>query len=87
VRQAQAYRWVFFGLLAFIAVMVSAVGTRAAEPWADARRTPLTHSLCRHVVTTGRPLVLTDARQDPLTRASPAVPGLGVVGYAGMLFE
>ncbi|MFJ7967701.1 GAF domain-containing SpoIIE family protein phosphatase [Streptomyces sp. NPDC096324] len=55
-----------------------------AEPWADTRWTPLTHALSRHVVTTGRPLVLTDARLDPLTCASPAVPDLGVVGCAGM---
>ncbi|WP_326783611.1 GAF domain-containing SpoIIE family protein phosphatase [Streptomyces sp. NBC_00151] len=55
-----------------------------SEPWADTRETPLSHSLCRHVVTSGRPLVLTDARQDPLTCASPAVPDLGVIGYAGM---
>ncbi|MFI0968141.1 GAF domain-containing SpoIIE family protein phosphatase [Streptomyces sp. NPDC021080] len=55
-----------------------------SEAWANARRTPLTHSLCRHIVTTGRPLVLTDARQDPLTRSNPAVPDLGVIGYAGM---
>lgn len=55
-----------------------------AEPWAQSRQTPLTHSLCRHVVTTGRPLVLADARQDPLTCANPAIPDLGVIAYAGM---
>ncbi|WP_225860886.1 GAF domain-containing SpoIIE family protein phosphatase [Streptomyces triticiradicis] len=55
-----------------------------AEPWADTRRTPLTHSLCRHVVTTGRPLVLPDARRNPLTSTSPAIPDLGIIGYAGM---
>ncbi|WP_078943356.1 SpoIIE family protein phosphatase [Streptomyces aureus] len=55
-----------------------------AAPWADARRAPLTHSLCRHVVTSGRPLVVTDARENPLTSTSAAIPDLGVVGYAGM---
>ncbi|MFJ8251271.1 GAF domain-containing SpoIIE family protein phosphatase [Streptomyces sp. NPDC094466] len=55
-----------------------------AEPWAGKRETPLTHSLCQHVVTEGRPLVLTDAREDARTCDSLAIPGLGVVGYAGM---
>ncbi|MFC8224977.1 GAF domain-containing SpoIIE family protein phosphatase [Streptomyces sp. NPDC057287] len=54
------------------------------EPWARERQTPLTHSLCRHVVAEGRPLVLTDAREDARTCESLAIPDLGVVGYAGM---
>ncbi|MDJ1645296.1 GAF domain-containing SpoIIE family protein phosphatase [Streptomyces pakalii] len=55
-----------------------------AEPWAGRRETPLTHSLCQHVVAEGRPLVLTDAREDARTCDSLAIPDLGVVGYAGM---
>ncbi|MGW4361236.1 GAF domain-containing SpoIIE family protein phosphatase [Streptomyces californicus] len=55
-----------------------------ADPWAESRQTPLTHSLCQHVVAEGRPLVLTDAREDTRTCASLAIPDLGVVGYAGM---
>lgn len=55
-----------------------------AEPWATSRQTPLTHSLCRHVVTGREPLVVTDAREDPCTRDSPAVPDLDVIAYAGM---
>ncbi|ARF60561.1 hypothetical protein B1H20_03525 [Streptomyces violaceoruber] len=55
-----------------------------AGPWAESRQTPLTHSLCRHVVAEGRPLVLTDAREDARTVTSLAIPDLGVVGYAGM---
>ncbi|WP_107451550.1 SpoIIE family protein phosphatase [Actinacidiphila rubida] len=54
------------------------------EPWAERRQTPLTHSLCRHVVASGRPLVLAEAREDTLTCDSLAIPDLGVVGYAGM---
>ncbi|MFF5393112.1 GAF domain-containing SpoIIE family protein phosphatase [Streptomyces sp. NPDC013012] len=54
------------------------------EPWAQARQTPLTHSLCQHVVASGEPLVLADAREEPLTCGSLAIPDLGVVGYAGM---
>ncbi|WP_234352298.1 MULTISPECIES: GAF domain-containing SpoIIE family protein phosphatase [unclassified Streptomyces] len=54
------------------------------EPWAEARQTPLTHSLCQHVVASGEPLVLADAREEPLTCGSLAIPDLGVVAYAGM---
>ncbi|MFI5721484.1 GAF domain-containing SpoIIE family protein phosphatase [Streptomyces cyaneofuscatus] len=55
-----------------------------ADPWAESRQTPLTHSLCQHVVAEARPLVLTDAREDARTCESLAIPDLGVVGYAGM---
>src|SRR5688500_4721081 len=36
------------------------------EPWASMRQTPLTHSFCQHAVMTGRPLIINDARADPL---------------------
>ncbi|WP_245179927.1 GAF domain-containing SpoIIE family protein phosphatase [Streptomyces montanisoli] len=55
-----------------------------AEPWASSRETPLSHSLCRHVVDSGRPLVLPDARVDVELCTSPAIPDLGVIAYAGM---
>jgi GAF domain-containing protein len=55
-----------------------------AEPWATSRQTPLTHSLCQHVTTSGRPLVLADVRRDERTRSSLAISDLGVVAYAGM---
>ena len=54
------------------------------QPWATARCTPLSHSFCRHVVTSRAPLVITDARAHELTAGSPAVTELGVVAYAGM---
>ncbi|MCI2236944.1 SpoIIE family protein phosphatase [Paenibacillus sp. TRM 82003] len=53
------------------------------EPWQSRRATPLTHSLCRHVVTSGGTFTVADARQDPLTADSLAIPDLGVVAYAG----
>ncbi|MFD6496704.1 hypothetical protein ACFV99_12830 [Streptomyces sp. NPDC059944] len=31
------------------------------DPWASARQTPLSHSLCRHPVADGRPFVVGDA--------------------------
>ena len=55
-----------------------------AEPWATSRQTPLSHSLCQHVIVSGRPLILPDARQDGQTRTSMALSDLGVVAYAGM---
>jgi GAF domain-containing protein len=54
------------------------------EPWATKRETPLSHSFCQHVVATGTPLRVEDARRDPLVCDSLAVPELGVVAYLGM---
>lgn len=54
------------------------------EPWAQRRRTPLSHSFCQHVVATSRPLIVTDAREDPRVRENLAVRDLSVVAYAGM---
>ena len=54
------------------------------EPWASWRQTPLSYSLCQHVVTSGEPLLVADARTHPLLRDSQAVTELGVVAYAGV---
>jgi serine phosphatase RsbU (regulator of sigma subunit) len=54
------------------------------EPWQSTRRTPLSHSFCKHVVATARPLVVEDARRVPLLRDNLAVSELEVVAYAGM---
>ncbi len=54
-----------------------------AEPWASQRQTPLTHSLCQHVVTDNEPLVIEDARNHPLVRDNPAIRDLNVVAYLG----
>jgi serine phosphatase RsbU (regulator of sigma subunit) len=54
------------------------------EPWQTTRRTPLSHSFCRHVVTSARPLVIEDARVHPLVADNLAVSELHVVAYAGM---
>ena len=48
------------------------------------RETPLSHSFCQHVVTTGGPLVITDARKSSLVRDNGAIRDLGVVAYLGM---
>ncbi len=54
------------------------------EPWASARETGLTHSVCQHVVASNEPLIIADAREHPLVRDSLAIPDLGVVAYAGI---
>lgn len=59
----------------------SAVGLTG--PANDARETPLTHSFCQHVVTTGSPLVVTDAKHNPLVCDNLAVRDLGVAAYLG----
>lgn len=53
-------------------------------PWCDSRRTPLSHSFCQYVVTTGSPLVICDARTDPRVAGNLAITELGVLSYAGM---
>jgi signal transduction histidine kinase/CheY-like chemotaxis protein len=54
------------------------------EPYASDRQTPLSHSFCQHVVRTGKPLVVSDARMDPALRANGAVADIGVIAYAGV---
>ncbi|MFJ4862211.1 GAF domain-containing SpoIIE family protein phosphatase [Streptomyces sp. NPDC088748] len=54
------------------------------EPWAERRALPLSHSLCRYVVASGRPLVVPDVRADDRLRTNPAIEDLGLVAYAGM---
>ena len=48
------------------------------------RETPLTHSLCQHVVTTGKPLVVEDATEDPDLADNLAIVDLHVRAYAGV---
>lgn len=56
----------------------------SAKPWAGVRETPLSHSICQHVVETGRPLVVNDARRDPLLRDNLAVRDFNLVSYLGV---
>ncbi|NJP65682.1 GAF domain-containing SpoIIE family protein phosphatase [Streptomyces spiramenti] len=53
-------------------------------PWGETRQTPLSHSLCRHVVATGQPLISSDVRQEADLDHTLASKELGVVAYAGM---
>ena len=54
------------------------------EPWATLRGTPLSHSFCQHVVATGEPLIVGDAREEPLLAQNAAIADLGVIAYAGI---
>lgn len=48
------------------------------------RRTPLSHSFCKHVVCSGKPFVVNDAHQHPLVKDNPAIQALGVTAYLGV---
>ena len=55
-----------------------------ADPWNTRRETPLSHSFCQHVVRLKRPLIVPDARRDPLVQENRAIPEIGVEAYAGV---
>jgi len=54
------------------------------DPWAALCETPLSHSFCKHVVYTGKPFIVTNALEDPLVSANPAIHELGVMAYCGI---
>jgi DNA-binding CsgD family transcriptional regulator len=61
---------------------ISATGL--PEPLATVRETPLTHSLCKHVVASATTLTVSDARIHPLLQQNAAVRDLGIVAYLGV---
>lgn len=60
----------------------SAVGL--SHPLATERQTPLSHSYCQHVVMSGQPLVVADAREHPLLHDNPAIEDYNAIAYCGM---
>jgi GAF domain-containing protein len=54
------------------------------EPWASQRETPLSHSFCQHAVAARRPLIVDDARRDPVLSDNPAIRDMETVAYAGI---
>lgn len=54
------------------------------EPWCSIRETPLSHSFCKHVVVQDAPLVIEDARVEPLVQDNPAVLEFNVAAYLGV---
>jgi signal transduction histidine kinase len=55
-----------------------------AEPLATVRETPLSHSFCKHIVATAKPLVVPDAREHPLLQNNPAIRESQVIAYLGV---
>ncbi|MGV3708235.1 MAG: HD domain-containing phosphohydrolase [Gemmatimonas sp.] len=53
-------------------------------PWASQRETPLSHSFCQHVVTSGEPLIVNDANVHPTVADNLAIRDIGVQAYAGI---
>ncbi|MDQ3645610.1 MAG: GAF domain-containing sensor histidine kinase [Actinomycetota bacterium] len=47
-------------------------------------RVPFSHSFCKHVVISGAPLVVDDARTHPVVKDSPAIEEYGVGSYCGV---
>ena len=60
----------------------SCVGPK--HPWGSTPGIPLSHSACQHAIQARRPLLIEDARIDPLVKDSPAIGVLGIVAYIGV---
>jgi PAS domain S-box-containing protein len=54
------------------------------EPWASARQTPLSHSLCQQLLVTRQPLVIRDTHRDLPGLDNPLILQLGVAAYLGI---
>ena len=61
-----------------------AANTGVGDPWASQRGSPLSHSFCKHVVETGEPIIVEDARLVDFLRDNLAIPDMGVIAYAGI---
>ncbi|HKP20799.1 MAG TPA: GAF domain-containing protein, partial [Thermoleophilaceae bacterium] len=53
------------------------------EPWSSERGTTLLHSFCQHVVVSNMPLLVGDARKNPLVQDNLAIEDLDVIAYIG----
>ncbi len=54
------------------------------EPFGSGGHTPLEYSICQHAVANRQPLLIEDARTDPLVSHNPAVTQLGLTAYLGI---
>ncbi|MDX1992394.1 MAG: HAMP domain-containing sensor histidine kinase [bacterium] len=50
----------------------------------NSQETPLSHSFCKHVVILAEPLIISDARLNPLVQNNPAIAESNVIAYAGI---
>lgn len=63
-------------------VFASAPGLK--EPWASRGQSSLDYSFCKHPAIDCNPLVINDARHDPVLRTHPAVREMDVIAYLGI---
>lgn len=54
------------------------------NPTGEARKTPLSHSFCKHVVRTNEPLIVGDARENVMLKYNPSVQEHNAIGYLGI---
>jgi two-component sensor histidine kinase len=54
------------------------------EPLASKRETPLSHSFCQHVVTSGESLIVENAKEHPIVSTNCAIADMGVAAYLGV---
>lgn len=54
------------------------------HPWGTTAGIPISHSACQNAIRSRTPLLIEDARSDPLVKDSPAVGALGIVAYLGV---
>ena len=64
-------------------VFAGCIGLKT-DPWATDRSTPLSHSFCQHAVARREPLIVTDAREDPVLKDNLAIRDLNVIAYLGV---
>jgi diguanylate cyclase (GGDEF)-like protein/PAS domain S-box-containing protein len=53
------------------------------DSWASGRDLPFTSTFCQHLVASGEPLIVADARLHPLSRDNPTLDALQGIAYAG----
>ncbi len=54
------------------------------ELLASMRETPITHSFCQYVVTSGHPLIVENAPEHPVVCDNPAIRDFNIIAYAGI---
>jgi PAS domain S-box-containing protein len=54
------------------------------EPLSLKRQTPLSYSLCKHLVATDEPLIISDLREHPVLAKDEALQSFGIAAYAGI---
>ena len=47
------------------------------------RQNPVGESFCQYIIATDAPVIIDDARLDPMTRDNPSITSMGVIAWAG----